>query len=114
MFGRIMFLSFIWNIPVIDHKKQLSTVAIVKGRGMLSADFVSRTFFTDASGLANSAMQKRTAIFPIRVVERCTGANVMRNRVAVITERHAVACWLTDPGNEGDELDGANWTKRQK
>ena len=60
-----MLESLASNKPNTDQRKQLITVAIVKGNGMLTADFVCKTTLRADNGEPNNAMQNRTARFPI-------------------------------------------------
>jgi hypothetical protein len=98
---------------VTDQRKQLTTVAKVKGSGMLLADFVCKTVFSEASGEPNMAMQKRTARFPMIEVGSRKGKRYMKLKVAAITAKLTFTCCRIDPGRVG-ALGGAYFENFKK
>ena len=79
-------------MPATDHKTQLTTVAKVNGNGILLADFVFRTVFSEARGEPNMATQKSTAIFPIIDAASSTGNKAVTPAEAARTAIHAEMC----------------------
>mmetsp|Transcript_3887 Transcript_3887/g.8674 ORF Transcript_3887/g.8674 Transcript_3887/m.8674 type:complete len:88 (+) Transcript_3887:349-612(+) len=60
-----MLKSFSFKSPTIDQREQFKVLAIVNGRGIDTADFVSITSFKAASGLAKRTTYIKTASFPM-------------------------------------------------
>lgn len=63
--GKKTLKSFIKNMPTIVHRLQFIVLAIVKGRGIETADLLSMTFFNLQRGDANSMIYNKTPSFPI-------------------------------------------------
>lgn len=93
-----MLKSFMSRTPTIDHSVQLMKQASVNGRGIDSADFVSTTVFSAASGLANKQTQKNTPALPIKVVAVSFESENATNRVNVIMIEQVWMCCDTVPG----------------
>mmetsp|Transcript_12681 Transcript_12681/g.29121 ORF Transcript_12681/g.29121 Transcript_12681/m.29121 type:complete len:87 (-) Transcript_12681:531-791(-) len=78
-----------WNFqsPIVIHAVQFTIVATVNGSGIDSADFVSITVASAASGDAKSITQKQTPIFPMSSdATSCRNAIDMNRTSKIIPE----------------------------
>ena len=86
----------------MNQRTQLTVAAIAKGRGIASADFVLKTVFRAARGLANRAMQMATPALPKILAALTFGMPTATANVAKMVPIAALKCMAMDPGSVGD------------